>query len=61
MNEKWIVHWENGKTITFVPYDSLGMTSFIRKGLELGVVTVNGKEVEIDQEGFWRYRENIGE
>ena len=29
--QSWTVRWENGKTQTYVPYDSFGMTSFIKK------------------------------
>ena len=56
MENKWIVVWSNGKTMTFVPYDSIGMTSFIRRGLEQGTVTVNDKEVFIANNGFWQYK-----
>lgn len=54
--QSWTVRWENGKTQTYVPYDSLGMTSFIKKGLEKGKVTVNDKDVFIDENHFWRYK-----
>lgn len=49
---KWIVKWENGKTQTFVPYDSIGFTTFIRQGLQAGKVTVNGIEYEEKEDGW---------
>ena len=58
MENRWIVVWSNGKILTFVPYDSMGMTSFIRRGLEEGPVTVNDKEVYIDDTGFWQYKDS---
>ena len=54
--QKWIVKWENGKIQQYVPYDSYGMTTFIKKGLEIGKVTVNDREVVILNE-FWRYKD----
>ena len=56
MNQIWIVKWENGKTQQYCPYDSYGMTTFIKKGLELGKVTVNDKEVFFDGE-YWQYKD----
>jgi hypothetical protein len=56
----WIVKWENGKTQQYCPYDSYGMTSFIKKGLESGIVTVNDKEVFFDGE-YWKYKDEKNE
>ena len=54
---KWIVKWEDGTIQQYVPYDSYGMTSFIKKGLTKGKVTVNDKEVYITEEGYWRHKD----
>ena len=55
---EWIVKWEDGKTQKYVPYDSYGMTSFIKQGLKKGKVTVNDKEVYITEEGYWMEIQN---
>jgi len=52
-NIKWVVVWESGRTETFVPYDSYGMSSFIRQGLKRGKVFVNDKEVEEYESDTW--------
>ena len=59
---EWIVRWENGKTQRYVPYDSLGMTRFVLKGLKEGKVYVNDDEVVEqvmwDGESYYRLRIN---
>ena len=57
--QKWTVKWENGKIQQYVPYDSYGMTTFIKRGLEIGKVTVNDREVIILNE-FWTYKDEDG-
>lgn len=58
-NQKWIVRWETGKEMCFVPYDSTGMSSFICQGLSKGKVTINDREVELNDENItgWSYKE----
>jgi hypothetical protein len=60
MIQVWLVKWEDGKTQQYCLYDSYGMTSFIKKGLAKGLVTVNDKEVYITEEGYWRYKDESG-
>jgi hypothetical protein len=40
---------------TYVPYDSIGMNSFILYGLRIGKVTVNGSEV-INHLDTWKFK-----
>lgn len=58
-DQKWIVRWENGKEMCFVPYDSTGMSWFICRGLSKGKVTINDREVELNEENTtgWSYKE----
>lgn len=60
MKQEWIVKWENGKTLTFIPMDSIGMTSFIKQGLANGKVFVNDKEVIMLNDDLPVYREDCG-
>jgi len=60
-NQKWVVRWPSGKEWTFVPYDSIGMTSCIKQGLAKGKVTVNDKEVILSEDSSigwigWEYK-----
>lgn len=59
----WVVQWSDGTTQRYVPYDSIGMSRFIRNGLDKGKVTVNTFEVEgflLDEQNDktwnWRYK-----
>lgn len=57
MDNIWIVTWQNGKKQKYVPYDSYGMTSFIKRGLEFGKVFVNDREVVLRSDGIWIYKD----
>jgi len=45
--QEWVVRWEDGKTQRYVPYDSYGMSSFLRQGAEKGKVYINDIQVEV--------------
>ena len=45
--QAWVVRWENGKTQRYTPYDSYGMSSFLKQGAEKGKVFINNVEVEV--------------
>ena len=50
--DRWTVKWKTGREKTFVPYDSLGYTSFVKQGLKLGRVTVNDRPVTVNSQGY---------
>ena len=47
LDQSWVVRWENGKTQRYTPYDSYGMSSFLKQGAEKGKVFINDVEVEV--------------
>jgi hypothetical protein len=52
----WVVVWSDGTARQYCIYDKLGMTNFVKRGLKLGKVMINDREVVMNEE-YWQYKD----